>query len=725
MTDAIPAACAYCGLPLSPPLWGGRGDEATAGYCCFGCRFAAAVTRSRGEAGEATSALARLGLAIFLTMNVMVFSMALWTRDFYGAEPSATESWGRALPGAFRYLSLLFALPVLFLLGGPLLENALQSLRRGTPTTDLLLVLGVGAAYAYSAVSVMRDDGPVYFEVGCMVLVLVTLGRWLEATGKLRTTATLEALHRLLPESVRVVTADGETEVPLSAVDRGALVRVLPGERVPCDGVVRGQPATVEEHLVTGESGGVVKEPGDSVYGGSLSVDGTLLLEVTAPANAGTLARLVEMVRAALRSKGRYERLADRLTTLFLPAVVAIALAAFGWHATRHGLAAGILAGLAVILIACPCALGLATPMALWAALGRAAEHQVLFRHGEALERLATIRAVRLDKTGTLTTGAATVAASHVDEQTDRAEVMGIATDLAACSNHPHAAALAQFPARPSTDASIPGALDHVESRAGRGLRATRPSDGRTIFLGSPRWMQENAQQCHGRMRDTLDRALEGGRPVTCLGWDGRVRGVFEFQEQFRPEAADAIAQLRGLGLDVAVLTGDHESRGVAVARELGVPVEAALLPEEKLVAVARAQVSIGPTAMVGDGINDAPSLAGSDVGVALGCGADVSRESASVCLLGNDLTRLPWAVALARQTGRVVRQNLFWAFAYNIIGIGIACTGRLNPVVAALAMVLSSFLVVTNSLRLSISAGRETESPQPLRSSAHAEPTA
>jgi heavy metal translocating P-type ATPase len=696
--------CDYCGLPVARPLWG-EGDRAAGPrYCCFGCRFASAVTRSHGEQGAAAWTLARLGLAIFLTMNVMVFTMALWTQDCYGADGS--EPWVASLRGVFRYLSLLFALPVLMILGGPLLEDAWQSARRGAPGADLLLVVGVVASYVYSAVSVVRDEGPVYLEVGCMVLVLVTLGRWLEATGKLQTTAAIEGLHRLLPDTARVLRPASEVSLPLGDVAVGDRLRVLPGERIPCDGVIVRDGSAVDEQVLTGESQPVVKEPGDRVFGGTLALDGTLIIEATAAAGSGALARLIDLVRQARQTKGRFERLADRIAAWFLPAVGLIALAAFGWHTYHLGFDRGILVGLAVLLIACPCALGLATPMAVWAALGRAARAQVLFRNGEALERLATVRAVRFDKTGTLTTGTPTIADFVPAFRHDPAAVLEAAAAVASASTHAHCQAIRDLAGRPHP---VGPAVGEARTFPGRGLCARRSGDGTVVYLGSPRWLREQGLACPDELGITIEKAVCAGQALTCLGWDGQVNGVFVLREQLRPEAARAVAELLAGGLDVAVLTGDHAARGRALSEELGVAVEAEQLPENKVEAVARARREVGPVAMVGDGINDAPALVASDVGVALGCGTDLSRESAAVCLLGNDLLRLPWAMVLARRTVRVIRANLFWAFVYNVVGVAIACTGRLNPVLASLAMVLSSLLVVTSSLRL---AGREESAP-------------
>jgi heavy metal translocating P-type ATPase len=706
MSREAKLSCAYCDLPLPPMRWGAA--EPGPRFCCFGCRFAAEVTRSRGEEGAASWTLTRLGLAIFLTLNVLVFTMALWTPDFYGEDESSALAV--SLQGLFRYTSLVFALPVLLLLGGPLLDNAWRTLREGRLATDMLLVVGVAASYLYSVVSVARGQGPVYFEVGCAVLVLVTLGRWLEATGKLRTTAALEALHRLLPDSARLVAANGERLIPLAEVRPGDVVRVLPGERIPCDGRVRRNRASVDEQVLTGESQPVLRETGDPVLAGSLNLDGDLLVEATAVCAATALQRMIELVRQARQAKGRHERLADRIAAWFLPAVALIAVAAFAWHGQRDGLDRGVLVGLAVLLIACPCALGLATPLALWAALGRAAGAQVLFRNGEALERLARVRAVRLDKTGTLTTGTPVVAQFATAQGEDRGMLLGLASALASASTHAHCRAIRDYAASEASAAGTSTEIAEARTLPGRGVRGCRVADGAIVYLGSPRWLREMGLVCPPELSSAIDGACRDEQSLTCLGWEGTFRAVFTLREQLRPEAVQAIARLREQDLDVAVLTGDHASRAHVLAKELGVAVEAELLPEGKVAAVEHARRAFGSVAMVGDGINDAPALAASDVGVAMGCGADVSRESASVCLLSNDLTRLPWAIALARRTVRVIRGNLFWAFAYNLIGVGFACTGRLNPVLASLAMVLSSLFVLSNSLRL---AGREAASEE------------
>ncbi|MCS6850825.1 MAG: cation-translocating P-type ATPase [Gemmataceae bacterium] len=689
MSAGSAEACAYCGWPLPPRRWSGAAAPDQPSYCCFGCRFAHAVAQTRGEHAAAHWLLARLGWAIFLTMNVMVFSMALWTQDLYPEPADVPGSPSAILRGLFRHLCLVLALPVLVILGVPLAESAGQQVRQGRLGTDALLVVGVAAAYLFSAISVVRDQGPVYFEVGCMVLILVTLGRWLEATARLRASTALDALQRLLPATARRCRGGREEMVPLEEVTVGDTLRVLAGERIPCDGVLTLHPATVDEQVVTGESQRAFKEPGDPVFGGTLNLDSDLWLTATAPARGGTLARMGYLLREAQRHQGEYQRLADRVAAAFTPAVMVLALGAALGHGVSSGVDAGILAGLAVLLIACPCALGLATPLAVWAALGHAASRCILLRSGDALERLASVRALRLDKTGTLTTGDPRVSRLIVEAEEERPLVLERAAALAAASSHGYSRAIRRLTADVVT---MPGP---VRTLPGRGLAAG------SVYLGSLRLMNEAGLFPGPNLAGQLARSPDTGPSLTCVGWDGRIRGVFVLDEELRPGVRSALAELRQLGLDVEVLTGDRAARGQALAQELTVPVRAELLPEDKVAAIAEARRRQGPVAFVGDGLNDAPALAAADVGIALGCGSELSRESAAVCLLSDELAQLPWLVRLARQTVRVIRQNLFWAFAYNVGGIALACSGRLNPVLAAIAMVLSSLLVITNSLRL------------------------
>jgi len=658
------AVCSHCGLPIpgaAPPPAAAVEQEPE--YCCFGCRLAADIVREGTAAGELGQTCQRLGLSIFLSLNVMIFTMWLWTQDVYGPGGANGSQTAVVLWNVCRYACLVFSLPVLWMLGRPVAEEAWQSLRRGAPTTDLLLIAGTVAAYAYSLVSTIRGGGPVYFEVGCAVLVLVTVGRFLEARGKQQAAAALESLEKLLPDEVRKVVAGEVRNIPLSAVVVGDRLAVRAGERIPSDGrIVRGT-ASIDAGILTGESLPLVRETGDDVLGGTLNLDGDLTIEVTALPRCGTWQRLLDSMRTARQMKGRHQRLADLIARWFMPAVAVVAAATFAYHFRTGGFDQGLLAALAVVLVACPCALGLATPLAVWAGLGRAAQAQVLFRNGEALERLAGVRVAAFDKTGTLTDGRAVVEqfVNVGDHSAD--EVLARATAVAAVADHDLSRAVVAYGRVQQVDV-VPAR--NVRTLPGRGLVAEFDNQADRVFVGNERLMLESQQDFSLAARRAIDRFTADALPIVCVGWNRRVQAVIGFREQLREAAWSALEACRRTGLHVEVQTGDHAARGQALTRSLEVAVRAELTPEGKVAALAELRRHYGPVAMIGDGLNDAPALTAADVGIALGCGADVSRQSADVCLLGNDLARVAWSIGLARRTVRTVRQNLFWSFFYT-----------------------------------------------------------
>jgi heavy metal translocating P-type ATPase len=635
-----------------------------------------------------------LGLAAFCSMNVMVFTFLLWSEAAPYETSYETSGQAHALYDLARYASLVFTVPVLVLLGGALVESAGAELRRGRFSIDLLLVTGVAAAFGISVWATWLGEGHVYFEVACMVLVAVTLGRWFEASGKLQTTAALRDLESLLPDRVRRVGATVEAyaagdrvehDVPLADVEVGDVLRILPGEQMPVDAVIESGRAAMDERTVSGESEPVVRGPGDSVRSGTTNLDGELVVRATAPAGAGTLEQLIAAVTAAVGTS-RSQRAADRIATWFLPAVLVVAIVTWGFHWWHRGLAAGILAGLAVVVVSCPCALGLATPMALWAAVGRCLQRHVLVREGDALERLASVVTLCLDKTGTLTTGCR-VERMEVVGGRSREAVLALAAGLTRGSTHVTAEAITTMIVAEGIE---PASMGDVQSVAGLGVHGVTAS-GETVRLGNPQWIGETVS-------DIASRPFSRSRCVLAIG--DTVVAAFWIAEEVRPSAGQAVARLISQGRHVTILSGDQPLRVAAVAESLGVSWQAPLMPADKLRAIDAIRMS-GSVAMVGDGINDAAALAAADVGIALGCGADIARWSAPICLLDDDLSHLPWLVDLAVQTRRTIRWNLLWAFGYNAACIPLAATGIVHPAVAALAMIASSLLVVGNSLRL------------------------
>ena len=645
--------------------------------------------------------LTSLGFSVFLTMGVMTFSLVLYAERVYPHPGDAHAGLAEGVAQLLEYSSLLMATPVFLLLGWPILTSALSQASSGELAMDALIVLGVAGAFFHSYVATLLDRGDVYFETACVILVLVTLGRYLEAQGKLRAAAALRELEALLPDVVRIRRDTVELDVTPCDIRVGDVVIVPAGTRIPVDGrIVRGD-AHVDEQVVTGESEPIARRTGDPVRAGSLNLDGLLEVSAEAVAEDSTLSRLTALLDEARRSRSRFERLAERVSRVFVPLTICLAAIAgiLGWR--RDGATEALMSALAMLLISCPCALGIATPLAVWAGLGRAAREGLLFKTGDALEALAGVRAIAFDKTGTLTRGIPRVAttAYHEDATTEqRDRWLGFARSLAAVTTHPLSLAIGDYAASLGAEKV---AAENARSLPGLGV--VGEGRGGILRLGSVAMMREAGVRFAEPMERAVECAAGGGQAIVCLGVGDRVEAVFALDESVREEAADVFATLRARGLSIIILTGDQRVRAEKLGQSLRVEAHGELRPEDKLREIHELRVRSGAVAMVGDGLNDGPALAAADVGVAMGCGADLTRDAAHVCLLGDDLHAIPAALDIARKTVRTIRRNLFWAFAYNAAGMGLALCGMLNPIVAAGAMVASSLFVVTNSMRLGL----------------------
>ncbi|MFN5977636.1 MAG: heavy metal translocating P-type ATPase [Planctomyces sp.] len=710
-------SCVWCGLPV----------VSDGVYCCTGCRIAHAITAERGQLGVVRWTVVRLGVAIFFSMNLMAFTMTMWSLDVYEVERDAFQT---KLFELFRWLSLILSLPVLLLLGVPLLQSAVEAGRRRIWSTDLLIAVGVVAAYAVSVDAVLRGRERVYFEVGAAVLVMVTLGRWLEAEGRQRAVESLDQLTDLLPQRTHRLRGSELLEILSEEIAAGDVLQVFPGARFPVDGELLSDRCAVDEQIFTGESEPVEKVAGDRVLAGTVNLESLVQLGAVCGFREGSFGRLLRLLQEARLSRGYYQRMADRVSGWFLPGVGLTAVVTTALHWWRSP-GEAIQAGLSVLLISCPCALGLATPLAVWTALSAAAGRQVLFRSGEAIERLARISTICFDKTGTLTTGTPRVLGlidlcvddSGKDSAVGTEVDLGMAGVLAGLSRHPFSVAIARwlrdFVVDSADVESSDRRLSDVQSRSGAGIRG-RDASGRELRLGSATFAvyAELSEGLRLRYLQGLTEADQLATPIVLYSVDGVPRLLFMLGESLRGEAASAILDCQHLGLKCVILTGDRAGRAEGFRRELRRSLEEAaearglgekpslpeirsgLQPGDKASAVLSIGCA-GGTAMVGDGINDAPALAACDVGIAMGCGADVSRDSAQVCLLSSDLTRAPWAVLLARRAAQVIRRNLLWSFGYNTIGIVFAAAGVLNPAIAAGLMIVSSVLVIGSSLRL------------------------
>jgi Cu2+-exporting ATPase len=686
-------ACSQCALPLGRYARAAVVGGETCWFCCYGCSLAWQVRHGERFEPEAAALLIRLGLGGFLAMNVMLASLLMYAGAF---DTTATDdAWVKS---AVHWLSWLLATPLVVLLGKPFAAGAVGALRAGRVGTDALVCIGVLAAYSYSAVQVLRGSDLVYFDTASMVLLLFTLGRYLEALARARSARDVAPMLAAERAEVRLVRDDGEARCPVSAVRPGDLLRVLPGERVAVDGVVVAGRSACDEAIVTGQPAPRGKTPGSDVIAGSLNGTGVLLVRATVDGGATRWIHVSRLVREALARKSIAGEMVDRFVAWFIPGVLLLAAGtAWAWF-DRAGADAALLAGIAVLVVACPCSLGLAAPVASALAIGQAARRAVLLRGGAVLERLARLRGVAFDKTGTLTRGDLDV----VDVATDRTpafEVMLRAAAIARYSDHPVSRAIvalaAASPATAREQAAVVRA-DDIVLVPGRGLRATL--DGQPHALGSAAWMRTLGLELPATLA-----APSAGATVTCIGWAGRVHGRFAFVDRPVGDAAAVVAALRERGLALRLLSGDGTAAVAPLADALQLDAwDADLLPEDKVRLLDAWTGAIGPVAMVGDGLNDGPVLAAASVGIAVGGATDLARESADVVLPRDGLAALPWLIGLARRTRASVRANLAWAFSYNAIALTLAATGLLRPVLAAALMAGSSLLIVARSWRAS-----------------------
>ncbi len=649
-----------------------------------------------------------LALAAALTLPIVVVEMS-------GHLVPAFHHWTMMALGPWNaWLQWLLATLVLAVPGRRFFTSGIPALLRGAPEMDALVALGAGAAWLYSSVVtfapglIPAGNGALYFEAAAVIVTLILLGRLLEACAKGRTGAAIAALVKLSPRTARV-SRDGAApeEMPIEDVRVGDLVIVRPGERVPVDGSVTEGASHVDESMITGEPAPVAKRPGSAVTGGTVNGTGSFTFRAERVGADTALAGIVRMVEEAQGAKLPIAALVDRITGIFVPAVIAVAVATFfGWYffGPEPSLANALVAAVAVLIIACPCAMGLATPVSIMVGTGRAASLGVLFRQGDALQALASAEVVALDKTGTLTEGKPRLTEFVPAAGGNRATLLALVAAAESRSEHPLARALVA--AAEAEQLTLPG-VESFEAVAGHGVRAR--VDGHTVLVGNERFLGAEGIETTALGAEAA-RLSESGTTPVFVAVDGNAAGVLAVADALKPSSAAAISALRKLGRRVVMVTGDGEATARAVARAVGIDeVRAGILPDGKAAVVAELKAGGRSVAFVGDGINDAPALAAADIGVAIGTGTDVAIESADVVLMSGDLMGVVRAIGLSRATMRNIRENLFWAFAYNAALIPVAAGLLyapfgilLSPMLGAAAMALSSVFVVGNALRLS-----------------------
>jgi copper-transporting P-type ATPase V len=654
-------------------------DVESCGSCDSGPVSATGSSPTEQSRRERRKWLRRVWLAFPLGLVALASTM------FFGAYPWA------------GWLAFAATVPVQFVAGWPFLKGAVQQARALTSNMDTLIALGTLTAFIYSTYQLFAG-GPLFFDTSALIIAFVVLGRYFEARaqGKAR-----EAISKLLEMGAKEATllVDGqERRVPIDKVRVGDLVRVRPGEKIPVDGEVIDGRAAVDESMLTGESVPVEKTVGDYVAGATVNTDGLLTVRATAVGADTALAQIVRLVEQAQGGKAPVQRLADRVSAVFVPAVIGVAIATFvGWTLVAANPVAGMTAAVAVLIIACPCALGLATPTAIMVGTGRGADLGILVKGGDVLEASKKIDTVVFDKTGTLTRGQMQLTDVIAGKRRQPDLVLRIAAAVESGSEHPIGAAIVAGAHERGLE--IPAATAFA-NLAGHGVRAE--IDGKPVLVGRRKLIDEHDLQLPDHLAAAAAELEEQGRTAVFVGRDGNVVGVLAVADTVKDDAIDVVHQLHAMGLQVAMITGDNTRTATAIAKQVGIDrVLAEVLPQDKVTEVRRLQDEGKVVAMVGDGVNDAPALVQADLGIAIGTGTDVAIEASDITLMSDRLDGVVRSIQLSRQTLRTIYQNLGWAFGYNTAAIPLAAIGMLNPVVAGAAMGLSSVSVVTNSLRL------------------------
>ena len=682
-----PGSCPICGMALEPEV----------------------MTSETSPSPELKDMTRRFWIGLVLALPVVALEMGGHLTGMMMRLEGQTSSW----------IQLALATPVVLWSGWPFFERGARSLATRSLNMFTLIAMGVGVAWLYSVVATLaphifppafrREDGsvPIYFEAAAVITVLVLLGQVLELRARERTSGAIKALLDMVPKTARRLRDDGsDEEVTLDLIAVGDRLRVRPGEKVPVDGEILEGRVSIDESMVTGESMPVTKEPGAKVVGGAINKTGSFVMRADKIGADTLLSQIVQMVAQAQRSRAPIQRMADQVSSWFVPSVIAVALVAFAvWALVGPDprVAFALVAAVSVLIIACPCALGLATPISIMVGVGRGAQAGVLIKNAEALERFEKIDTLVIDKTGTLTEGRPAVTAVRPAPGQDEAEVLRLAASLERASEHPLADAIVRAATERNLSLSQPAEFD---SPVGKGVLGV--VDGRRLVIGSGKFLKEQGVDT-GALEEAADALRTDGATAIFMALDGRAAAIFAIADPIKSTSFAAVQGLKAEGVRLVMMTGDNRTTAQAVARKLGIDeVEAEVLPQDKAAVVEKLMREGRKVAMAGDGVNDAPALAAAEVGIAMGAGADVAIESAGVTLLRGDLDGIVKARHLSRAVMRNIRQNLFFAFAYNVAGIPVAAgvlyplTGwLLSPAIAAAAMALSSVSVITNALRL------------------------
>ncbi|MCI0707346.1 MAG: cation-translocating P-type ATPase [Ignavibacteriae bacterium] len=675
-----PRTCDQCGLPYSGGVEQIENGQSLH-FCCYGCSLTHSLVGHIGAEGAAAMFLARLGFSAFLSMNVMALSWAAYDPGWFtlGFDDDAVPTLEKLL--------FFLSLPVMIFLGYPFAQNAFREAKRVRLSIDALIALGSFAAFGFSTYRVFSDEQGVYFDTATMTLVLVTAGRYLEAHAKLKTTDALRKLLDLQPKTARILKNGVEDIVPAEQAEIGSVIKILPGEHIPLDAVIMEGATSINESVLIGEPAPVRKKSGDIIYAATTNIDGAITARVTAAYSETSYSQVVRLMEEAQQMRSNVQLYVDKLAAQFIPIVMGVAVLTFAGWAVLATTDVAILHSLTVLVVACPCALGIGAPLATTVALERAASSGILVRSTAVFETLAGVRTVGFDKTGTVTFGK--LAVTNIKTDIDENRFLSLVASLETNSEHPLGKAIAKFAENRHI---LLSETRNVNAIPGLGI------EGEVRVNGNWKKIQAGAKELFPK--SDIVTQPENATAIF-VGCDGNIYGSIALQDTVRERAREAVTELHNVGIKTTLLSGDATEVTETVRSELHIQrAYGKLMPADKL-GIIESFKQEGTVAMVGDGINDAPSLAAADVGVTLGSATDIAKESADVTILGDHLEKLPWLIRFSRRTLSTIRWNLFWAFAYNAVGIALAVIGLLHPIVAALAMVGSSLFTIVNSRRL------------------------
>lgn len=688
MKNSLEKFCSHCLLPLGsyPTKRIVNGEDHA--FCCYGCCLAYQVKHGSREEPEAAWLLVRLGIGGFLSMNIMLFSLLLYSGTFDVAD-------SEMLP-KFYWLLGIFATPVLFILGGPFIKESWEGALQGRLNSATLISIGAISAYGYSMLMLFTGGKNIYFDTATMILVLFTLGRYLEASGRAKAVRNVAPLLEAERQWATVIENGKEKRSSISKMKVGMNVRIRPGERFPVDGIVLEGFSSADESILTGENRPVIKSEGDLVLAGSINQKGSLLIECGALGAATQWGLLCKSVREALSHPSSIQRLADNVASIFVPIVLAITILTIIYWQSQVPLDQALLNGLAVLVVACPCALGLAAPLATALGLGQYIQRGCIIRGGEVQETLAKIRRIAFDKTGTLTKGATRLIKIENNDASQE-EVLQRAAGLEQHSEHSLAQGIISVAKERKLIIKNP---ERVQAVAGSGVMGY--IEGELTAVGRSEWLIEQGLEMPSLFVKKLQNYESSGQTVVCVGWSGKIHGILLLDDMLLPEVPIMVETLKKLDMRTILLTGDLPAVASRIAKSAGVEEwKASMSPDEKCNFLEQWGGIEDPAIMVGDGLNDGPVLARAEVGIAVGSATDLARETADLVLPEKGLALLPWVILLSRAVHRTIITNLLWAFGYNIVAITLAVFGLLQPILAAGLMAGSSLLVVFNSLRL------------------------